>query len=174
MKRANQSAKLVLVTATLLILAGGPLATSALATSRTVRNCPASQLRLQSVDMQSANGHSYIDYAFSTIGTTRCSLRGYPGAVLLNKHGQMIPSPHATVGQWPLSMLRTVVVSKGQPAFFTFTWVAGSFCPGAFTFYGLRVTPPPDATSFRWQLGNTSACVSSAWVSPVRPKLFPF
>jgi hypothetical protein len=174
MKRANRSGSLVLVTAVVVALASGLLGASALAASTTVRNCSAAQLRLKFVDMQGATGHTYIDYAFEDVAPAKCKLRGYPGAVLLNKHGQTIASPHAQVGQWPLSMLRTVVLGTGQPAFFTFTWVGGGFCPSAFTFYGLRVTPPPDATGFQWQIGNTSACVSSAWVSAVRPKLFPF
>lgn len=174
MKRANRNGKLVAAIATVLVLATGWLAASALAARTTVSNCSTAQLRLTFVDMQAAAGHRYIDYAFSNVGAATCSLRGYPTAWVLNKHRQTLASPQAKVGQWPLSMVRTVVLGTGQRAFFTFTWVAGSLCPHAFTFYGLRVTPPPDAAGFQRQLGNRSACASSAWVSAVRPKLFPF
>ena len=173
MKRTNRIGKLVLV-ATVSALASGLLAASALGATTSVRNCSTAQLRLKLVDLQGASGRDYIDYAFTNVGATKCSLRGYPAAVLLNKHGQTVTSPLAAVGQWPLSMVRTVELGTGQPAFFTFTWLAGVFCPCAFTFYGLRVTPPPDATGFQRQFGSASACASSAWVSPVRPKLFPF
>jgi hypothetical protein len=166
--------KLVPVGATVLVLASGLLAASSPVATASVRNCSAAQLRLKFVDAQGATGRNYIDYAFEDVGVAKCSLRGYPSAVLLNKHGHMLPTPHAMVGQWPLSMVRTVVLGSGQPAFFTFTWVAAAFCPSTFTFYGLRVTPPPDATAFPWQLGRTSACANSAWVTAVRPKLFPF
>jgi hypothetical protein len=95
--------------------------------------------------------------------------------VLLTKGGAAILSTRATVAQWPLSQVRTVQVAPGQPAFFTFHWAPGGFCPGrVFTFYGLRVTTAPGATGFQWHLGRTVTCDSSAMVSAVRPALWPF
>ena len=67
------------------------------------------------------------------------------------------------------------MIGPGKRAFFSFIWSDSAFCPGnAFTFYGLRVSPPNNATGFRPHLGKTQACDASARVSAVRPKRFPF
>jgi hypothetical protein len=157
------------------VLAAWCLAGPAAGSSSAVPRCSAAQLRVKFVDTQAAAGRVYVDYAFKNAGTGNCSLRGYPTVVLLDKQGQVIHSAHAEVGQFPASPIRTVVIGPGKRAFFTFRWGDGAFCPGrAFTFYGLRVSPPNNAVGFRSVLGKTSACDGFSGVSAVRPKRFPF
>lgn len=137
--------------------------------------CATAKLRLTFVDTQAAAGQRYVDYALTNAGARTCSLRGYATAVLLNRQGQVIHSAHAKVGHSPASPVRTVTIGPRKRAFFSFIWGDGGFCPGnAFTFYGLRVSPPNNATGFRPHLGKTTACDASARVSAVRPKRFPF
>jgi hypothetical protein len=165
----------LLATAAASVVAGGALGGPALGASTGVPECSSAQLRLAFVDKQAATGHRFIDYAFNNIGTVKCALRGYPATVLLSKYGAVIPSTRAMVAQWPLSPVRTAQIAPGQSAYFTFHWSPAGFCPGrVFTFYGLRVVPPHDATGFLWHLGKTQACDSSAMVTAVRPELFPF
>lgn len=137
--------------------------------------CSRAQLRLKFVDMQGATGHRYIDYAFKNVGTTACSLSGYPRGQLLTKRGRVMHGAREKVGHDPLSPMRTLVIDPGKRAFFTFTWVDGGFCPGdSFTFYALRVFPPGDLRGFVRRFGQTPACSKSAMVTRVRPKRFPF
>lgn len=150
-------------------------ATSNTGSNSAVPRCSTAQLRLKFVDMQAAAGRQYIDYAFKNAGARKCSLRGYPTVVLLDKQGHVIHFAHAKVGHFPASPIRTVVIGSGKRAFFSFVRADGAFCPGsAFTFYGLRVSPPNNAIGFRPHLGRTLACDASAKVSAVRPKRFPF
>jgi hypothetical protein len=165
----------LLATAAVAVAAACALAASALGATPAVLQCSPAKLRLKFVALQLAAGRGYIDYAWSNAGTVTCSLRGYPPGVLLDRHGHAIPAAPATVALWPLSQVRTVLVGPGQRAFFTFTWGAGNFCPGrTFTFFGLRVAPRQDATSFTSHIGMVGACDNSVWVTAVRPELFPF
>jgi hypothetical protein len=175
MTRAIRSRTLLVAAAVASIAATGTLVAPALGASAPVRQCKTAQLQLKFVDFQAATGHRFIDYAFNNAGKVKCSLRGYPSGALLDQHGNAITASPAIVTGWPLSLLRTVVLSPGQRAFFTFHWVAGAFCPGrTFTFYGLRVAPPHDSSGLPWHRGMTLACDYSAMVSAVRPDLFPF
>jgi len=140
-----------------------------------VPQCSTAQLRLLFVDTQAAAGRRYIDYAFKNAGARQCSLRGYPTGVLLDKQGHVIHSADAKVGHFRVSPIRTVVLGSGKRAFFTFVWGDGGFCPGrAFTFYGLRVSPPNNATGFRRRLGRSPACDAISELSAVRPNRLPF
>ena len=133
--------------------------------------CSTAHLRLKVVGKQAATGHRYVDYAFTNTGARTCSLRGYPTVALLNTQGHAIHSAHAKVRHSPISAIRTVVIGSGRRAFFSFIYDDGEFCAGrAFTFYGLRVSPPHNAIIFRLHLGKTRACDASARVSAVRPK----
>ena len=171
MKAASQSRAHRFGTAAALVLAAGLLAMPALGAGAATSRCSTSQLRLRFVQTQAATGHRFIDYAFKNAGPAACSLRGYSSAVLLDKHGHVIQSADAKVGHWTISKVRTVVISSGKRAFFTFTWLDGGFCPKSFTFYSLRVSPPKNAKGFRQHLGKTPTCNSSAMVSAIRPKL---
>jgi hypothetical protein len=140
-----------------------------------VTHCSTARLRLRFVDTQAAAGRRYIDYAFKNAGARKCSLRGYPTGILLDKRGHVIRSARATVRHLPISPIRTVVIGSGKRAFFSFVWGNPGFCAtGVFTFYGLRVSPPNNAIGFRRRLGKTSACDGITGVSAVRPKRFPF
>lgn len=134
--------------------------------------CLRAQLRMKFVDMQGATGHRFIDYKLTNVGASSCSLRGYPGAVLLKKNGAVKHAPAAKVGQDPVSPVKTIVVDPGKHAFFTFTWVAGGFCPGDnFAFYAVRLFPPNDVNGFKRHFGWTPACASSVQVFAVRRTL---
>jgi hypothetical protein len=175
MRGASRSRVLPAATIAVFVLAAWFLAGPAAGSSSAVPQCSTAQLRLKFVDTQAATGHRYIDYAFKNAGARKCSLRGYPTVVLLDKQGHVIHSAHAKVGHVSLSPIRTVVIGSGKRAFFSFTWGDGAFCPGsAFTFYGLRVSPPNNAIGFRPVLGKTPACDGFSGVSAVRPKRFPF
>jgi hypothetical protein len=172
MKSASRSRVVRFGAAVAAVLATGVLAIPALGAGAATSRCSTSQLRLRFVQSQAATGHRFIDYAFKNAGAAACSLRGYPSAVLLDKHGHVIQSTDAKVGHWTISEVRTVVISPGKRAFFTFTWVDGGFCPGkSFSFYSLRVSPPNNAAGFQQHLGKTPTCNGSAKVSAIRPKL---
>ena len=174
MTAASRSRVLPPATIAAFVLAAWFLAGPAAGSSSAVPKCSTAQLRLKFVDMQAATGHRFIDYAFENAGARKCSFRGYPTVVLLDKRSHVIHSAHAKVGHFAISPIRTVVIGSGKRAFFSFTWVDGAFCPGsAFTFYDLRVSPPNNAIGFRPHLGKTLACDASARVSAVRPKRFP-
>lgn len=150
----------------------GALAIPAVGATPAPPRCLTSQLRLTFVDAQAGLGHRYEDYALKSVAPTPCRLFGYPGVILLDAHGHALTSSHATVTRWTVSPRRTVVLTPGQRAFFTFTWVAGAFCPGhAFRFNQLRVYPPGATTALQHSVGSTSACDNTAMVSAVRPKL---
>ena len=175
MRAASRSRVLLAATIAALVLAAWFLPRPAAGSSSAVPRCLTAQLRLKFVDMQAATGHRFIDYAFKNVGARKCSLRGYPTVVLLDKRGHVIHSAHAKVAHFPISPIRTVVIGSRKSAFFSFTWADGAFCPGrAFTFYDLRVSPPNNAVGFRPHLGKTPACDASARRSAVRPKRFPF
>ena len=172
MKAASRRRVVRFGTAAAAVLAAGALAMPALGAGAATSRCSTSQLRLRFVQSQAATGHRFIDYAFKNAGAAACSLRGYSSAVLLDKHGHVIQSADAKVGHWTISKVRTVVISSGKRAFFTFTWLDGGFCPGkSFTFYRLRVSPPKNAKGFQRHLGKTPTCNGSAKVSAIRPKL---
>ena len=175
MRGASRGRVLPAATIAVFVLAAWCLAGPAAGSSSAVPQCSTAQLRIKFVDAQAAAGRRYIDYAFKNAGGGKCSLRGYPTVVLLDQQGHVIRSAHAKVGHFPVSPIRTVVIGSGQRAFFTFVWGDGAFCPGrAFTFYGLRVSPPNNAIGFRRILGKSPACDAFTTVSAVRPKRLPF
>jgi Domain of unknown function (DUF4232) len=171
MESASRRKMVRLVTVSAVVLVVGALALPALGAAGAASGCSGAQLRLQFLGQQAATGHRFNQYAFKNVGSATCSLRGYPGAVLLNQRGRVIFGGRANVGHWTVVKVRTVTVAPGKRAFFTFTWAAGPFCPGhAFTFYMLRVSPPGAAKRFVWHLGKTSACNRSAKISAVGAK----
>lgn len=134
--------------------------------------CLRAEMQMKFVDMQGATGHRFIDYKLTNLGASSCSLRGYPGAVLLKRNGAVKHAPAAKVGQDPVSPVKTIVVDPGKHAFFTFTWVAGGFCPGDnFAFYAVRLFPPNDVNGFKRHFGWTPACANSVQVTAVRRTL---
>lgn len=165
---------LLLSAAMAAVAAAGARAAPALGANSAVPQCRTAQLRLKFVDMQAGTSHRYIDYALENVGATRCSLRGYPGAALVDNHGHPIRSANAKVSRWALTPTRTLVINPKRRLFFTFTWVVSAPCVGhSFTFYGLRVVPPQNASGFAWHLGRTPTCDNSARISAVRSKLLP-
>jgi hypothetical protein len=155
------------------LVAGGGTPIAALGAGSARPRCLTSQLRLSFVDAQAGLGHRYADYALKNLATTPCRLYGYPGVILLDAHGRALTSSHATVTRWTVSPRRTVVISPGQRAFFTFTWLDGGFCPGhSFSYSGMRVYPPGATRAIQRSESATAACDGSAMVSAVRPKLY--
>jgi Protein of unknown function (DUF4232) len=153
------------------VVVAGALALPAFGAAGAASACSTAHLSLQFLGQQAATGHRFNQYAFKNGGTTSCTLRGYPGALLLNKRGHAILSPRARVGHWTVTRVHTVTLGPGKRAFFTLTWAAGPFCPGhAFTFYKLRTSPPGRVTGFVASLGRTSACNGSAKISAVSAK----
>ena len=172
MKTASRIPAAILAGA-LVILSAAVLAGPAL-TAATTKHCLTAQLRLKVVSVQGATGHRYVDYAFKNAGTSSCTLRGYPAAVLRDKHAKAMVSSAAKVRQWSLSKIRTVTLSPGKRAFFSFEWTDAGFCTGSFVFYSVRISPPGNAAGLVWHAGKTGACNKSARMSAVRPKENPF
>ncbi len=171
MGAASRSTMAKLVTGAGVILVVGVLALPALGAASAASSCSGGQLSLKFIGQQAATGHRFNQYAFKNTGSATCSLRGYPGAVLLDKRGRVIHSARASVGHWTLVKVKTVAIAPGKRAFFVFTWAAGPFCPGHnFTFYNLRVSPPGSAKTFVWRLGKTSACNNSTKITAVNAK----
>lgn len=136
-------------------------------------HCARSQLLLQFMDEQAGLGHRYVDYGFKNVGSSSCTLTGYPRVMLQDKHGHVMTASRAKVTHDSVSPVQTVVIEPGKHGFFTFTWVDGAFCPPhAFTFYGLLVFPPHDKFGFHRQTATTTACPGLVRVTAVRSKLF--
>ena len=113
---------------------------SATAPSGRVRSCAASQLRLALVRVLGATGHRSWDLAFSNVGSTSCSLRGYPSVELVGRSGRAI-GPRVLRDR--LFRTETVDLAPGQRAFFTLVYaIAGPCRPRSFNADGLAVIPP--------------------------------
>jgi ABC-type oligopeptide transport system substrate-binding subunit len=146
MKTASRILAAILAGA-FVILSAAVLAGPAL-TAAATKHCLTAQLRLKVVSVQGATEHRYVDYAFKNAGTSSCILRGYPAAVLRDKHSKAMVSSAAKVRQWSLSKIRTVTLSPGKRAFFSFEWTDADFCSGSFVVYSVRISPPGNAA--RW------------------------
>jgi len=165
---------LAAILASALVILGAAVLAGPALTAAATKHCLTAQLRLKVVSEQGATGHRYVDYAFRNAGTSNCTLRGYPSAVLRNKHAKPMVSSAAKVRQWSLSKIRTVTLSPGKRAFFSFEWTDADFCTGSFVFYSVRISPPGSASGLVWHAGKTGACNKSARMSAVRPKESPF
>lgn len=129
--------------------------------------CLSSQLTLREVSFQGATGKRIWEFAFKNQGST-CTLRGYPGAGLLDKHGNLV----RTAKRVPAPVKR-ITIAHNKRAFFGFAYEDGGFCPGhSYKAYRFQFIAPNLTHTFIYDPtalnhGVVSACRGSERVKPV-------
>jgi len=129
--------------------------------------CTSSQLELREVLFQGATGKRIWDFAFRNMGS-KCTLRGYPGAGLLDKHGHLV----ATAKRVPATV-KTIAVAHNKRAFFRFVYTDGGFCPGSnYKAYRFQFIAPSATHKFIFNPmalnhGVVSVCKGSEQIKPV-------
>ncbi|MCL4449194.1 MAG: DUF4232 domain-containing protein [Actinobacteria bacterium] len=134
--------------------------TAALSVSR----CRTDGLIAQKGYAQVAAGEVVVTYILKNVGTSRCSLYGYPGLGLLTSTGSLIPMTvikQPVIGSSPL----TVVLSPQQSASFSLKYsnVSEAVCPSSSE---LWITPP-NAYHHLMLSDHITPCGGSITVSPV-------
>jgi hypothetical protein len=119
-----------------------------------VSHCTYSQLQIREGRGLAATGHIGYRLHFRNTSSRVCSVRGYPGAAGLNKHGKQVTQARRTPsgflgGLKPGHTPPTVVLKSGEVATAVIEGVdvnshGGAGCP---TLHGLLVTPPNDRKS---------------------------
>jgi hypothetical protein len=142
------------VAAVLVVSAAPLLATgNATATGRAAAHCKDSQLRVREGRADAAAGHIGFRLRFHNSGSAPCTLRGYPGAAGLNKHGRQVVQAKRTKrgmlgGLKPGHKIPTVLLRPGRVATAviegTDVPTQGHHCR---TLHGLLVTPPNDTAA---------------------------
>ncbi len=129
--------------------------------------CTSSQLELREVLFQGATGKRIWDLAFKNTGSP-CTLRGYPGAGLLDKHGHLL----ATAKRVPATV-KTITIAHNKRAFFGFAYTDGGFCPGSnyvayrFQFIAPNLTHKYIFNPTALNHGVVSVCKRSEQIKPV-------
>jgi hypothetical protein len=129
--------------------------------------CTSSQLELREVLFQGATGKRIWDFAFKNTGS-KCTLRGYPGAGLLDKHGHLL----ATAKRVPATV-KTITIAHNKRAFFRFVYTDGGFCPGSnYKAYRFQFIAPNLTHKFIFNPtalnhGVVSVCKGSEQIKPV-------
>jgi hypothetical protein len=110
-----------------------------------VSGCPTSSLRLSFVSGQGAAGTAYMTYALTNVGSTTCTLFGYPGVSILNGAGQIVQHPAQRGGIQAPTRVRLVTLGREGQARFLLTSsdvIPSPGCQHAFTGTTLQVFPP--------------------------------
>lgn len=132
-----------------------------------MRGCSSSQLKLREVLFQGATGKRIWDFAFKNTGG-KCTLRGYPGAGLLDNHGHLV----ATAKRVPATVT-TVTIAHNKRGFFRFVYTDGGFCPGhSYKAFDFQFIPPNLTHKFIFNPtalnhGVVSVCKGSEQIKPV-------
>jgi hypothetical protein len=148
-------------------------ATGAAGAAAPIAHCKTAQLALKLVDVQGATSHRYLDFSLRNNGAASCSLKGYPGATLLDKHHKAI---NVTVHHATGFPVKKVILKPGKRAYFTFSYVVSGPClPYHFSAYGVRFRPPGGSGGLVYSSGRLDICAPSVGghpvVYPVRAKL---
>ena len=104
------------------------------------RHCTSSQLSVQFRGLSAASGHAYQDLAFVNRGPL-CNLRGWPTVTFLGASGAMLSLRAPSRVSEPV---RTVTLTDGGHAYFTFKYVNEGFCSPRVAVSAVRLTPPGD------------------------------
>ena len=129
--------------------------------------CTSSQLRLREVLFQGATGKRIWDFALQNIGS-KCTLRGYPGAGLLDNHGHLL----ATAKHVPATV-KTIRIAHNKRGFFRFVYEDGGFCAGSnytaarFQFIAPNLTHKFIFNPTALNHGLVSVCKGSEQIKPV-------
>jgi hypothetical protein len=151
---------------------GAGLATPSAGLGAGPPKCSSSQLALKFVGFQGATGGRYWEMAFNNTSST-CTLRGFPGVKLLDKHGHAI---HKPVAHWTIVPVKTVRLARNKLAFFVFRYTDGGFCPGmSFGAARFEFIPPYSHAGFVYNpvpknYGVPSLCTGSARVTAISAK----
>ncbi len=149
-----------------LVVLGPTTGPAAAATPR----CTSSQLELREVLFQGATGKRIWDFAFKNTGS-KCTLRGYPGAGLLDKHGHVLATAKRVT-----ATVKTITIAHNKRAFFRFVYTDGGFCPGSnYKAYRFQFIPPNLTHKFVFNPtalnhGVVSVCKKSEQIKPVTAK----
>jgi len=124
--------------------------------------CSSSQLELSYAGTQGATGHLEATFRLRNVSPRNCTLRGYPGAELLNAAGHTIPT-HLERGHgfFPDTLLvpRQVLLKPGTSAQFGLgfadnnEYVGGRPCPSA---AWLKSAPPNASGALRIALTGSA------------------
>jgi hypothetical protein len=123
------------------------------ATGTSVAHCTDGQVRVREGRSDGGAGHIGIRIHFKNHSSVTCSVRGYPGAAGLNKHGRQVEQAKRTRrgmvgGLKPHHKIPTVSLAPGEVATAV---VEGSDVPvnnhRCRTLHGMLVTPPNDFTA---------------------------
>jgi Domain of unknown function (DUF4232) len=153
------------VAAALVVIAAlGPATGSGAASTP---SCTSSQLRLTEVLFQGAAGKRIWDFAFKNTGR-KCTLRGYPVAGLLDKHGRLLATAKRVS-----ATVKTITIAGNKRAFFRFAYEDGGFCPGSnykafrFQFIAPNLTHKFIYNPTALNRGVVSVCKGSEQIKPV-------
>jgi hypothetical protein len=128
-----------------------------------VPRCLTGHLRLSFARGEAATSHRFWDFSLRNVGPGKCRLQGYPGVGLLNKAGKLIAvNVEREGGPTP-----SVIVSVGQRAYFSFSYVVSGPCiPHFFTAYGLQIIPPNRTHRLIYHSGRIDICSPSVGGHP--------
>lgn len=114
------------------------LMTGSFSAGAAARHCPSSQLSVQFRSLSAASGRAYQDLAFVNHGPL-CTLRGWPTITFLDASGADLPlRAPSRIGE----PVRTVTITDGGRAYFTFKYINEGFCSPRATVSAVRFTPP--------------------------------
>jgi len=126
----------------------------------------AAALATPSLGLGSFTSHRSWDLALRNVGSTTCSLNGFPAVRLLNSHAQGLPTTVGHVSGPP----HNTVLAPFHRAFFSFTYPVSGPCPAAVFAYGVRVGPPHASGRLVFYAGKFDLCgpaPAKVTVSPV-------
>jgi hypothetical protein len=86
-----------------------------------------------------------MTYALTNVGSSTCTLFGYPGVAILNGAGQIVQHPAQRGGIQAPTRVKLVTLSRGGRAHFLVTSsdvIPSPGCPHAFTGTTIQVFPP--------------------------------
>jgi hypothetical protein len=156
--------------------ASGP-ATPKSAISAPQAPCAASALRLSYIGTEGATGHLEVTLALHNVSGAPCTLRGYPGARLLDRHGTALPlTIKRGGGFFPDTQrdVRPVVLKPGGRARFGVSFVTNNEFAGAHVCRtaAAAMSSAPGAAGHWWRLSlrgapRISPCGNQLVVSPV-------
>jgi hypothetical protein len=105
------------------------IALPCIAQSQTASPCTGSQLSVKDEHSDNAMGGQKGEYySFKNNSQSPCTLKGYPGVVLLDRAGRRIPGQKVTHNDDPGT---DVTLQPGGKAFFTINYRSCSFARGA-------------------------------------------
>jgi Protein of unknown function (DUF4232) len=142
---------------TLLPAAGCALVLTALATpslGSSPPTCASSNLRVDRVGAMGFTSHRSWDLALRNVGSTTCSLNGFPAVRLLNSHARAMPTTVGHVSGPP----HNTVLAPFHRAFFSFTFAVSAPCSAAVFAYGVRVAPPHASGRLVFYAGKFDLC----------------